>query len=87
MFDTLYTNNNWKNNNLLAILVTEHVKISIDINNFCSRKVDVCDQQKALGHKNTFIRTELCGGGGVRRSKKTWKVSALKKKKKVLADQ
>lgn len=58
------------------------MKISIDINNFCSRKVDVCDQQKALGHKNTFIRTELCGGGGVRRSKKTWKVSALKKKKK-----
>ena len=81
MFDTLYTNNNWKNNNLLAILVTEHVKISIDINNFCSREVDVCNQQKALGHKNTFIRTELCGGSGVRRSNKTWKVSALKKKK------
>ena len=43
MLDTLYTNN-WKNNNLLAILVTEQVKISIDINNFCSGEVEVCDQ-------------------------------------------
>ena len=57
MFDTLYTNNNWKNNNLLAILVTEHVKISIDINNFCSREVDAVSRESPLTDSEMSIFT------------------------------